>query len=143
MRQQRRVGRNDHYDRATTFMFKSVAVILCSTTGGRTRRNAGRPWSAERRRNRRANAEVSDLGTNRNTENAQIPAVVTLNQHSDRVPALLRGQYSRGSADSAFESVATHSGAAAHCAFFNWTRLGAIECCKRMSRLYMFAVRIV
>src|SRR5678815_3663453 len=101
MRQQRRVGGDNHDDGAAAFV-TTLEIIRCGTATSRTTASAGF-------RKRVAHAHVGDLLTDWHAEDAQIAAVVALNEHPECVRAAGSIHDLRRRADAALESVAAHA----------------------------------
>ena len=66
-----------------------------------------------------------------------------MDQHTDRVTALRRGQHTRRRADTTLESIAAHSSTAADRAFQDRARPGVIKRLESVGRFHVLAVRIV
>ena len=113
------------------------------TSGCRARRHAASPFTVQRLSKRGTNPQISDLRTNRNAENSQVAAIVTLDQDTNGVASRFRRQHTRRSADPTLEPIAAHSRAAADRPFLHASGLGVIKRLQGMDRFHVFTVRVV
>src|SRR6185503_10718972 len=142
MRKKWSICGDDDDNRTATFQFWRSWRILCAASCG-ARRNAARPFTTQRLRQRRASSQICNLLSNRNAQDSQVTAIVTLDQHADCVATLLGSQDARRRTDPTFKSVAAHSSSTADCSFLHRSRLRVIKCVQRMKWFDVFTIRIV